>query len=359
MATGARRAYPDANIVTIPLADGGEGTVDAWLRACGGRLVTHRVAGPLAAPMDAVYGILGDNETAIVETAAASGLTLVPPAQRNPLNTTTYGTGQLIRHAIESGVCRLVIGLGGSATNDGGTGVLQALGVRFIDVDGNEVPAPITGGMVETIASIDLTTAVKLPDDDGVEIILASDVMNPLTGPTGASAVFGPQKGATPEIVTRLDNALGHLASIIKRDMGRDILSVPGGGAAGGLGAALMAFFGSTARSGIDLILDAAHFDEAAADADYVITGEGSVDSQTLSGKAVAGVVKRCKTIGNASVIAIGGIVDVEIISELKEAGVTAVEAASPTGMAVDEAMARAAELVEAAVERALVATKP
>jgi len=356
MAAGARRAYPTADIVTIPLADGGEGTVDAWLRACGGRLVTCPVTGPIAAPMDAVYGILGDNETAIVETAAASGLTLVPPAQRNPLNTTTYGTGQLIRHAIESGVCRLVIGLGGSATNDGGAGALQALGVRFLDVDGKALPYPITGGMVEMIASIDLTGAVMT---DGVEVVIASDVMNPLTGPTGASAVFGPQKGATPEIVIRLDNALGHLASIIKRDMGRDILSFPGGGAAGGLGAALMAFFGSTARSGIDLILDAAHFDEAAADADYVITGEGSVDSQTLSGKAVAGVVKRCKAIGNASVIAIGGIVDVEIISELKEAGVTAVEAASPTGMAVDEAMARAAELVEAAVERALVATKP
>jgi len=353
MVAGARRVYPTADIVTIPLADGGEGTVDAWLRACGGRLVTCRVTGPLGESIDAAYGILGDNETAVVETAAASGLTLVPLSHRNPLHTTTYGTGELIRHAIDAGARRLIIGLGGSATNDGGTGALQALGVRFIDVDGNTLSSPIVGGKVEKIATAHPTGGF---DRAQLEVIIASDVMNPLTGPTGASAVFGPQKGATPEIVSRLDAALRDLAEVYRRDLGVDVLNVLGGGAAGGLGAALMAFFGSTARSGIDLILDAARFDDAAADADYVITGEGSVDGQTLSGKAVAGVVKRCKSIGNAKVIAIGGIVDRGTVPDLKSAGVSAVEAASPPGMSVDEAMSRAAELVEAAVERALVA---
>ena len=191
MATGARRVYPHADIVSIPLADGGEGTVDAWLRACGGRLVRCPVTGPLGKQLNADYGILGRGDTAVVEMAAASGLTLVPPSQRNPLDTTTRGTGELIRHAIGSGVTRLVIGLGGSATNDGGTGALQALGVRFLGDGGNVLPTPITGGMVEAIASIDLANAVR-PEDD-LEVVIASDVMNPLTGPNGASAVFGPQ----------------------------------------------------------------------------------------------------------------------------------------------------------------------
>lgn len=350
MAAGARAVYPDADIVSVPLADGGEGTVDAWLRACGGRRENRQVTGPLGESMTAAFGILADGVTAVVETAAASGLTLVPPARRNPLDTTTYGTGELIHHAIDSGMRRLVVGLGGSATNDGGAGALQALGVTFLGSAGVALLSPITGGMIDSIDAL----KVNVKPTANLEVVIASDVMNPLTGPTGASAVFGPQKGATPDMVAHLDAALTKLASIYRRDLGVDILNVPGGGAAGGLGAALMAFFNARAQSGIDLILDAAHFDEAAADADYIITGEGSIDSQTLSGKAVAGVVNRCHKIGNASVIAIGGVVDMSVAVELERAGVTAIEAASPPGMRVEEAMARASELVEAATERAL-----
>jgi glycerate kinase len=353
MAAGVKQVFPNAETVLIPLADGGEGTVDAWIRACGGRLEVRRVTGPLGETMSASFGALADDDrTAVVETAAASGLTLVPMDRRNPLHTTTYGTGELIRHAIESGTRRVIIGLGGSATNDGGAGALQALGVRFVDPQGAPIPIPATGTTLASIVAFDGSAAMAIPGD--VEIVLASDVMNPLIGEAGASAVYGPQKGATPEMVAALDMALTHYASILARDLGVDVANVPGAGAAGGLGAALMAFFGAHSRSGIDLILDAAGFDDAAVDADFVITGEGSIDGQTLSGKAVAGVVSRIKKLGGAVVIAVGGIVDDAAREDLNRAGVDFIEAASPADMPRDEAMARAAELVEAATSRVL-----
>lgn len=350
MAAGVRRAMPEAEIVSIPLADGGEGTVDAWLRACGGHLETRMVTGPLGDPIAASFGVLADGRTAVVETAAASGLTLVPASLRNPLNTTTYGTGELIHHAKDSGVKRLIVGLGGSATNDGGAGALQALGTVFRDASGEVIPTPITGGRVEEIRSID---GSGLPKSTGLSVVIASDVDNPLTGPNGASMIFGRQKGATLEMVARLDAALARYGDLLAEWFGVDVVAAPGSGAAGGLGAAMMALFKAPARSGIDLLLDAAGFDAVVAEADLVLTGEGSIDRQTLSGKAVMGVVRRCRSAGRAKVIAIGGIVDAGAAEALKAAGVVYIAPASPASMAVDEAMARAAELVEEAAFKA------
>lgn len=359
MATGVRRTFPDAQIVCIPMADGGEGTVDAWLRVRPGHREVRTVTGPLGEPVEAAFGVLDDEySTAVIESAAASGLMLVPTVRRNPLLTTTYGTGELIRHAIDAGCRRLIIGLGGTATNDCGAGALQALGLEFEDDGGKLLTEPISGGTLANIASaLRPSTSVWGQRGSGT-VILASDVMNPLTGPDGASAVYGPQKGATPEMVSVLDAALAHFAAILKLDLGPDVVDVPGAGAAGGLGGALMAYFGAKAQSGIDLILDAAGFDNAIRDADVVITGEGSIDRQTLSGKAVAGVLRRCRAAG-ATAVAIGGIVEPGVVEELKTAGLAAVEAAAPIGMSRDEAMRRAAELVAAAAARVSRAQRP
>ncbi|MGO8670042.1 MAG: glycerate kinase [Capsulimonadaceae bacterium] len=345
---GIRSVLPDADIVCLPLADGGEGTVDAWLGARSGRLVTRSVVGPLGESVEAAYGVLDGNDpkTAIVESAAASGFRLVPRHLLNPLHTTTYGTGELIRHALESGCTRVVVGLGGTATNDGGVGALQALGARFVDGAGYTICTPITAAHLPQIASI------RAPSRAQVNVVLASDVMNRLTGPDGASAVYGPQKGATPEIVAMLDAGLGYVAEIFRRDFGVDVTARPAAGAAGGLGAALMAWFGAEARSGIDLLLDTCGFDDLIATADWVVTGEGAIDRQTLSGKAVAGVVRRCSR-ANVRVLAIGGSVDPETADALLALGATGVSAASPPSMEREQAMREARQLVADAVAEA------
>ena len=288
---GFREIFPDAQYVKLPVADGGEGTVEAMVAATQGRVVDVEVTGPLGSPVRGFYGISGDNRCAFIEMAAASGLESVPVAQRNPLKTTSWGTGELIRHALECGVSRIIIGLGGSATNDGGAGMVQALGARLLTASGQPI-APGGAGL-ETLATIDISGLDSRLSRCQIDV--ACDVTNPLTGEEGASAVFGPQKGATPEMVAFLDRALAHYAACIQRDLGRDVLTLEGGGAAGGMGAALHAFCGAALRPGIEIVTDALHLDALVADASLVITGEGRMDSQTIHGKVPVGVAKVAK----------------------------------------------------------------
>ena len=299
---GFREVFPDAEYCKLPVADGGEGTVEAMVAATQGRVLEVEVTGPLGSPVPGFFGISGDGQCAFIEMAAASGLESVPIAKRNPLKTTSWGTGELIRHALDHGVSRIIIGLGGSATNDGGAGMVQALGATLLAADGQ--PIPPGGAGLEALAGIDISGLDSRLS--GCQIDVACDVTNPLTGAEGASAVFGPQKGATPEMVAFLDRALAHYAACIQRDLGRDVLTLEGGGAAGGMGAALYAFCGATLRPGIEIVTEALHLDALVADASLVITGEGRMDSQTIHGKVPVGVAKVAKRYG-IPVIGIAG----------------------------------------------------
>jgi glycerate 2-kinase len=330
IAEGVQSAIPLAEIITLPLADGGEGTVDALVNATGGQLLVVRVRGPLGDPVDAAYGLLGDGDTAVIEMSAAAGLGLVPAGLRNPLLTTTYGVGELIHAALVCGVRKIIVGVGGSATNDGGAGALQALGVRFLDASGRELPP---GGVA--LANLDLIdlSGLVFPRGD-VDILVACDVENPLVGPRGAAAVYGPQKGATTQMVELLDRALCRYAEVVSRTLNTNIADLPGGGAAGGLAAGLHAFLGAELRPGIDLVLDAVRFDEHTRDADLIITGEGRIDSQTLSGKTISGVLRRAHGV---PMIALAGSVG-EGTDGLRDAGLTGIF--SMTSEAVTEAYA-------------------
>lgn len=299
---GFREVYPDAVYLKLPVADGGEGTVEALVAATAGEFRKARVCGPLGEPVEAIYGICGDGRTAVIEMAAASGLSLVPPGQRNPLVTSSFGTGELIRHALDEGLRHLLIGIGGSATNDAGAGMLQALGVRFLDAQQRQL-AP-GGGALGQLANIDLSELDPRLQDCRIEV--ACDVDNPLTGSRGASAVFGPQKGATPSMVAQLDANLAHFARIVERDLGRQIAEEPGAGAAGGMGGALMGFFNASLRPGVEIVIDAINLKSLVADADLVITGEGRIDAQSLSGKTPVGIARVARQHG-VPVIAIAG----------------------------------------------------
>ena len=294
-AEGARRAMPDADCVVRPLADGGEGTVEALAAGMGGELRKVSVTGPACRPVEATYGVVG--ETAVMEMAQAAGITLVSGAEKNPLNTTTFGVGDMIRDAIAHGCRRFIVGIGGSATNDGGAGMLQALGFRFIDKDGNDIPRG--GAGLAQLAGIDRDGA--LPELKGCEFRIACDVTNPLCGEKGASAVFGPQKGATPEMVAALDAALAHFADVSGGDP-----KFPGAGAAGGLGFAFREFLGGELKSGVQIVLEETHLADVVRDADIVVTGEGRLDAQTVMGKAPIGVARLAKKFGKG-VIAFSG----------------------------------------------------
>ena len=299
---GFREIYPDADYHKLPVADGGEGTVEAMVAATQGRVVEVEVTGPLGDTVQGFYGLSGDEQSAFIEMAAASGLELVPGDKRCPLTTTSWGTGELIRHALDAGVKHIIIGLGGSATNDGGAGMAQALGVKLLTAD-NQAIVPGGAGL-ETLERIDISELDARLAECRIEV--ACDVTNPLTGEEGASAVFGPQKGATPEMISRLDAALEHYAQCVKRCLDINVLALEGGGAAGGMGAALYAFCGAELRPGIEIVTDALHLDKLVADADLVITGEGRIDSQTIHGKVPVGVARVAKRY-NVPVIAIGG----------------------------------------------------
>jgi glycerate kinase len=302
---GIREVFPEAEIIKIPMADGGDGTVECLVNATGGKILEEKVIGPLGNEIWAFYGILGDRKTAIVEMAAASGLTLVPEGKRNPLITTTYGTGQLIKAALNQGCRKMIIGIGGSATNDGGAGMVQALGTKLLDKDGEEIG--FGGGELKKIVKIDISCMDKRLSD--IKVLVASDVNNPLCGPQGASRIYGPQKGATPEIIEELDESLAYFAELIKRDLHKDIKDIPGAGAAGGLGASLIAFLNAELRPGIEIMIEAVKLEQAIKDADLVITGEGKIDSQTIYGKAPIGVAKIAKKY-NVPVVAVAAIIE-------------------------------------------------
>ncbi|MGQ8816231.1 glycerate kinase [Serratia sp. NA_13] len=299
---GFRQIYPQVQYVKLPMADGGEGTVDSMVAATGGEIVRVEVTGPLGQPVTAFYGLLGEGETAVIEMAAASGLHLAPKERRDPRITTSYGTGELILAALERGVKAIILGIGGSATNDGGAGMMQALGARLLD--DQQQPLPPGGAALARLAQIDLS-AVD-PRLQQVSVTAACDVDNPLCGPYGASAVFGPQKGATPEMVTQLDAALSHFGSLLQQATGREVLNALGAGAAGGMGAALLGMLNASLRPGIEIVIETLRLEEALRDADLVLTGEGRLDSQSIHGKTPIGVARVAKRNG-LPVIGISG----------------------------------------------------
>jgi len=338
---GFRQVFPDADYVLVPVADGGEGTVDAMVAATGGRKETVTVSGPLGEPVEAFYGLTGDGDTAVIEMAAASGLALVPPDRRNPLLTSSRGTGELIRAALDAGARRFILGIGGSATNDGGAGMVQALGARLLDLEGRELDG--SGGDLARLERIDVSGLDPRLAECRIEV--ACDVDNPLTGARGASAVFGPQKGATPEMVQALDANLARLARIVGRDLGVAVDTVPGAGAAGGMGAAMLAFFGATLKPGIEIVTAAVDLDTHVRDADLVITGEGRIDFQTVHGKTPIGVARVAKRHGKP-VIGIAGSLGAEV-GVVHAHGIDAVFSVLGKPCTLDEALRDAAANVE------------
>ncbi len=344
MARGALTAFPASETVEVPLADGGEGTMQALVAATGGRTISLDVTGPLGDSVSAPFGLLGDGQTAVIEMAMASGLLLVPRPQRDPLKATTYGTGELIRAALDQGATRLFIAIGGSATNDGGAGMAQALGARLLRSDGTELPRG--GAALLDLDRIDLTGLDSRLST--CQIMVACDVDNPMTGPRGASAIYGPQKGATPVMVEMLDRALGRLADRLDPRL-RDL---PGAGAAGGLGGGLVGFLGAKLRPGIDLVIEVVGLEQHLPGASLVLTGEGRTDGQTLAGKVPLGVARRAAVYGVPTVI-ISGAVTPEAEQLLTE-NVASLVSIADGPMSLDEAMARAPELLERATARAL-----
>ena len=294
--------FPGCEVVSIPVADGGEGSVDAFLTALGGEKVWLEVNNPYFEPMKAFYGLIDNGKTAVVEMASCAGLPLVE-GRRNPCKTTTYGVGELILDAAKKGVKKIVVGLGGSSTTDGGCGAAAAIGVKFTDKDGKEF-VPV-GGNLQDIAHIDLSGKSELLN--GIEVVTMCDIDNPMYGLNGAAYIFGPQKGADPDMVKFLDDGLIHLGEVIKADLGRDLTQVPGGGAAGAMGVGMMAFFNSVLQMGIETVLDTVGFDGIISDADVIFTGEGKIDSQSLRGKVVIGVARRSKKQGVPVIAVVGG----------------------------------------------------
>lgn len=340
---GLKEVLPLAEYIKVPMADGGEGTVQSLVDATGGTIEYVEVTGPLGEKVKAFYGLLGDGKTAAIEMAAASGLELVPMAKRNPMTATTYGTGELISLALDKGVERIIIGIGGSATNDGGAGMVQALGGRLLDEEGNEIP--FGGAGLKQLARIDLTGLDQRLNEVTVDV--ACDVDNPLTGPKGASSIYGPQKGATPEQVQLLDRYLTHYAEVIKRDVGKEINDVPGAGAAGGLGAGLLAFLPAQLKRGGDLVMEAVGLEQTVKGADLVITGEGGINHQTIHGKTPICVARVAKK-HEVPVIAVAGSLTHDY-TNVYDHGMDAVFSIVPGVMTLEEALASAYENVKAA----------
>ncbi|MDF2570989.1 MAG: glxK [Sporomusa sp.] len=343
---GILSVFPSAEVYKVPIADGGEGTVEALVTTTNGRILRQEVLGPLGLPVEAFWGILGDGETAVIEMAAASGLTLVPKNKRDPRFTTTFGTGQLIKTALDHGIQKIIIGIGGSATNDGGTGMAQALGVKFLDPAGKELA--YGGAALANLATIDLSELdTRLSQ---TSIIVACDVDNPLCGPCGAAAVYGPQKGATPAMITELDSALSQFATIAKAATGKDVAELPGAGAAGGLGAGLLFFTNAQLRPGVEIVLDTTDFQTIVKDASLVITGEGNTDFQTAFGKAPVGVAKIASQHNVPTVCLSGGLGKGH--EHVLDYGIDGLMSIVPHPMSLDECVTTAEALVQAAAAR-------
>ncbi len=345
IAEGARRACPDAELDLVPMADGGEGTVEALVAATDGRRVDVEATGPYGERVPAFYGVLGDGRTAVIEMAAASGLHLVPRDRRNPRIATTRGTGELIRHALDSGFRRIIVGLGGSATNDMGAGMAQALGYSLRDAEGEELPPG--GAALSRLESIDRTGVH--PALSEAEVVAACDVDNLLCGPRGASRVYGPQKGADPEAVEELDRALCRAGEIVEARMGINVLEIPGGGAAGGLGAGVVAFLGAELRRGIDIVAEATGLRTRLAKADLCITGEGALDEQTGHGKTPAGVARLARE-ASVPVVALGGRLG-DGYRALYDQGVVAAFSIAPGPISLAEALENAPEYLAQTAE--------
>ena len=345
---GVNAALPEAETVLVPVADGGDGTLHALVDATGGQIFNSRVQGPLGLPLDAAWGVMGDGETAVIEMARPSGLALVPVEQRDPRTTTTWGTGEIIKEALEKGFKRIIVGLGGSATNDGGAGMAGAVGGRFLDSQGRQLaPGGAALANLDRIDPSDVHPALR-----HAEVIGATDVTNSLCGPTGASAVYGPQKGATAQVVAELDAALLNLAAVVKRDLGQDVLERPGSGAAGGLGAGLIAFAGGELRSGIDMVCEVLGFDDLLDGADLVITGEGRADRSTIYDKAPVGVARRALAKGVPTILLAGGLGPG--YEELYQHGIASIVTISDRPMNFAQSLRRTQELLEGAAERAM-----
>lgn len=341
MERGVKKVLPESTTILLPLSDGGEGLVDSLVVASGGKLVEYEVQGPLGSPVRAKMGLLGDGHTAVIEMAQASGLTLIGEEQRNPLITSTFGTGQLMQKALDLGCTKLIIGIGGSATNDGGMGMAQALGFRFLDAEGQ--PLGSGGGELARLVTID--TSQVDPRLQHVQIEVACDVDNPLTGPRGAAHIYGPQKGATPPMVEFLDGGLANYDRVLQKDLGQNVGLTPGAGAAGGLGAGLMALVGGKLVSGIELVLTVLGFTEKTKGAQLVLTGEGKFDAQSAYGKVPVGVARASQKLGVPVVVVAGTVLpDAEA---LHTEGITAYFSILNRPMPLQEAMANGAQLVE------------
>ncbi|WP_369350356.1 glycerate kinase [Streptococcus hillyeri] len=341
IADGIHSLYPDYDTTIFSIADGGEGTVDAILEVNKGHKVTIEVQGPLGNPVEASYGIIDDGKTAVMEMAAASGITLVLTSELDVLKASTYGTGQMIKDAIEKHVERIYIGIGGSATNDGGMGMASALGAKFFDEDGLSLEAK--GENLSRIVNLDISELETLVD--GVEVIILSDVTNPLCGPNGATAVYGPQKGATPSLIPVLDDGLANFAQVIEKYLKKDVKDLPGAGAAGGLGAGLMAFLNGKTERGIDKILELIHIEEDIATSDLVITGEGRMDGQSINGKAPLGIATIAKRYQVPAVAIVGSCSN--DLTEVYDLGISGVFDIINRPMTLDEAMLQTPELVK------------
>jgi glycerate kinase len=343
IARGVSAADPGAVVDTVPMADGGEGTVDALVAATGGSLGSAEVTGPLGASVRATYGLLGDGRTAVIEMAAASGLALVPRASRDPSRTTTRGTGELLLAAVEAGARCVILGIGGSATNDGGAGFGQALGFRLLDSEGRSLGPG--GGALAGLDRIE--TAGRDPRLDGVDVAVACDVDNPLCGPRGASAVYGPQKGADREMVETLDRNLGHFATVVERDLACSIRDLPGAGAAGGLGGGLVAFASGRLEPGVSLVIRTLDLADRLRGADLCLTGEGSIDASSAFGKTAVGVARLARSLG-CPTIALAGTLGPGAEAVLAE-GIDAMFSLCPGPLSLDAALAQAGELLERA----------
>ena len=345
MQRGIQKIFADAYFIHVPMADGGEGTVDALVSCLNGQRVDCEVTGPLATQKVKTYfGLIEGGQTAVIEMAKANGIHLLEPSQRNPLLTTTFGTGEMIKSALDLGVSKIIIGLGGSITNDAGAGMAQALGAKFLDAHGIEVAGG--GGQLDQIRRIDISGLdARLKQ---VEIIIASDVNNPLTGINGASPIFGPQKGATAEMVQQLDQNLSYFAELVSKQLNIDAKDIAGAGAAGGLGFGLMVFAGAGIRSGVELVIEQTQLAEKIAQADYVFTGEGGIDFQTKLGKTPYGVAQVAKRL-NKPVIAFAGVVG-DGIDELYALGFTQIIGINPSGFTLEDAMQNAERYLEDAV---------
>ena len=346
--TGILRVFPQAEVVLCPVADGGDGTLETLVEVSGGKVRVCSVQNPIGETIQAQWGAMGDGVTAVIEMARTSGLALLSLAERDPLNASTYGLGQAISEALDEGFRRFIVGIGGSATNDAGAGMAQALGANLLDSHGNTIN--FGGAALANLQTVDISNMDSRIKDS--EFLVACDVSNPLTGAEGASAVYGPQKGATPEMVQSLDDALSNFASVVKKDLKKDVSEISGAGAAGGLGAGMMAFMGAELKAGVDIVLDTVNLRDKLSSVDLVITGEGGMDFQTVYNKAPIGVA-RIASEHNIPTIAIAGLLGSNF-KIVHEHGILAATSIVNGPITLEEASERAFELISDSVEESL-----